>query len=69
MVEGLLFRTGSASFWIFLAWRRDGVMALLHGIHAPVGFGQQPFDVETIVGARCHADTQGDHVSSANVPA
>src|SRR5689334_9466133 len=39
---------------------------LLHGIHSPIGFGQESLDICTVLRAERHADTQRDHISATD---
>src|SRR5580765_7624839 len=65
MVEGLLicYRTARLLF----ASRSFRVMNLFHGVHPPVGLGEQALDIETIVWTKGHSDAKGDEFTSTNV--
>ena len=61
------FTEAPSAFVILAAHGSFGMMNLLHGVHAAVGFGQEAFHVESIFRTKRRAHAQGDQVAAADM--
>src|SRR5580704_3173711 len=67
MVGMLLAHRGPARTGVWLARGDCGVMNLLHGIHAAVGFGEQALYIESVFRAECCSNAECDQFAAADL--